>query len=71
MQIYVGNLAYSTTEQEVRQVFEIYGVVHRVQIPQDRETGRPRGFGLSRCRTPQRRTRRLRTSMARCSEDGR
>ena len=46
MQIYVGNLAYTTTDQELRQVFEVYGVVARVQIPQDRETGRPRGFGF-------------------------
>jgi RNA recognition motif-containing protein len=46
MQIYVGNLAYSTTEQELRQVFEGYGTVHRVHLPQDRETGRPRGFGF-------------------------
>ena len=46
MQIYVGNLAYTTTDQELRRVFEVYGVVARVQIPQDRETGRPRGFGF-------------------------
>jgi len=46
MQIYVGNLAYTTTEQELRQVFEVYGVVNRINIPQDRETGRPRGFGF-------------------------
>ena len=45
-QIYVGNLAYTTTEQELRQVFKIYGTVHRVYLPQDRETGRPRGFGF-------------------------
>ena len=46
MQMYVGNLAYSTTDQELRQMFEVYGTVERVQIPQDRETGRPRGFGF-------------------------
>ena len=46
MQIYVGNLAYTTTEQELRQMFEVYGVVNRINIPQDRETGRPRGFGF-------------------------
>ena len=46
MQIYVGNLAYTTTDQELRQLFEAYGVVDRVNLPQDRETGRPRGFGF-------------------------
>ena len=46
MQIFVGNLEYTITEQELRQVFEVYGAVDRVSIPQDRETGRPRGFGF-------------------------
>jgi len=46
MEIFVGNLAYTATEHEVRQLFEPYGVVERVHIPQDRETGRPRGFGF-------------------------
>jgi RNA recognition motif. (a.k.a. RRM, RBD, or RNP domain) len=46
MQIFVGNLAYTTTDQELRQAFEAYGTVDRVHIPQDRDTGRPRGFGF-------------------------
>jgi RNA recognition motif-containing protein len=46
MQIYVGNLAYTTTDEELRQLFEPYGIVDRVNLPQDRETGRPRGFGF-------------------------
>lgn len=46
MEIFVGNLAYTTTEPELRQLFEPYGVVERIHIPQDRETGRPRGFGF-------------------------
>ena len=46
MNIFVGNLAYTTTEAELSQLFEAYGVVRRVQIMQDRETGRPRGFGF-------------------------
>jgi len=46
MEIFVGNLAYTATEHEVRQLFESYGVVERVHIPQDRESGRPRGFGF-------------------------
>ena len=46
MNIYVGNLAFSTTEAEVRQLFESYGVVDKVSVITDRETGRPRGFGF-------------------------
>jgi RNA recognition motif-containing protein len=46
MRIFVGNLEYTITEQALRQVFETYGTVDRVNIPQDRDTGRPRGFGF-------------------------
>ena len=46
MQIYVGNLAFSATVDDVRQLFEPYGDVARVHLPEDRETGRPRGFGF-------------------------
>jgi len=46
MNIFVGNLAFTTTEQELRQLFEQYGVVDTVNIITDRETGRPRGFGF-------------------------
>ena len=46
MEIFVGNLAYTTTEPELRQLFEPYGTVERVNLIQDRETGRPRGFGF-------------------------
>ena len=46
MEIFVGNLAYTASDEELRQLFEPYGVVERVHIPQDRETGRPRGFGF-------------------------
>ena len=46
MQIYVGNLAFSATVDDVRQVFEPYGDVARVHLPEDRETERPRGFGF-------------------------
>src|SRR5712691_1206298 len=46
MEIFVGNLAYTATEQELRQMFEPYGVVERVNLIQDRETGRMRGFGF-------------------------
>jgi len=46
MNIYVGNLAFSATEEEVRQLFEAYGEVDKVSVITDRETGRPRGFGF-------------------------
>jgi RNA recognition motif-containing protein len=46
MSIYVGNLAYAVTEEDLRQVFAEYGTVKRVQLPTDRETGRMRGFGF-------------------------
>lgn len=44
--LYVGNLAWSTTEDEVRSAFEAYGEVTSVKLIEDRETGRPRGFGF-------------------------
>ncbi|MEA5514413.1 RNA-binding protein [Nodularia sp. UHCC 0506] len=46
MSIYVGNLSYSVTEDDLSQVFSDYGTVKRVQLPTDRETGRARGFGF-------------------------
>ncbi|NQT84331.1 RNA-binding protein [bacterium] len=44
--IYVGNLPFSASEAEVRELFEKYGTVHEVSLISDRETGRPRGFGF-------------------------
>ena len=44
--IYVGNLSWSSTEDEVRAAFEAYGEVTSVKLIEDRETGRPRGFGF-------------------------
>jgi len=44
--IYVGNLAFSSTEDDVNQLFSQYGTVHSVALINDRETGRPRGFGF-------------------------
>jgi cold-inducible RNA-binding protein len=44
--IFVGNLSFTATEQDLRQLFEAYGVVDRVNIVTDRDTGRPRGFGF-------------------------
>ncbi len=44
--IFVGNLDFNTSEDELRQLFETYGQVDRVSIMTDRETGRSRGFGF-------------------------
>jgi len=46
MSIYVGNLSYDVTQEDLSQVFAEYGTVKRVQLPTDRETGRMRGFGF-------------------------
>jgi RNA recognition motif-containing protein len=46
MSIYVGNLSYRATEEDLTAVFAEYGAVKRVQLPTDRETGRMRGFGF-------------------------
>ena len=46
MNIFVGNLAFSATDPDLRQLFEPYGVVDNVNIITDRDTGRPRGFGF-------------------------
>lgn len=44
MDIYVGNLPFSATEEEVAELFAPFGAVEKVKIVMDRETGRPRGF---------------------------
>jgi len=44
--LYVGNMSFSTTEETLRQAFEQYGTVVKVQLIMDRETGRPRGFAF-------------------------
>jgi len=44
--IYVGNLPYSATEEDVRTLFSRHGAVLSVKLILDRETGRPRGFGF-------------------------
>ncbi len=44
--IYVGNLPFSATEDEVREAFAEFGDVETVNLITDRETGRPRGFGF-------------------------
>jgi RNA recognition motif-containing protein len=44
--IYVGNLPFTATEDQVRELFAQHGTVESVALPTDRETGRPRGFGF-------------------------
>ncbi len=44
--IYVGNLPWAATEEQVRELFAPYGEVIGVKLVNDRETGRARGFGF-------------------------
>ncbi|MEM9567042.1 MAG: RNA-binding protein [Cyanobacteria bacterium P01_E01_bin.34] len=46
MSVYVGNLSYEATEDDLRSVFEEFGAVKSVSLPTDRDTGRKRGFGF-------------------------
>ncbi|MEO0758055.1 MAG: RNA-binding protein [Cyanobacteria bacterium J06648_16] len=46
MSIYVGNLSYDVTREDVEGVFAEYGKISRVSLPTDRETGRIRGFAF-------------------------
>lgn len=46
MNIYVGNLPYSTDRDELREIFAAYGEVTAARIVNDRETGRSKGFGF-------------------------
>ncbi|MBW3584610.1 MAG: RNA-binding protein [Cyanobacteria bacterium 0813] len=46
MSIYVGNLSYEVTSDDLSEVFDEYGTVSRVQVPMDRETGKMRGFAF-------------------------
>jgi cold-inducible RNA-binding protein len=44
--IFVGNLAFSATEESIRSMFEQYGTVDKVELIKDRDTGRSRGFAF-------------------------
>jgi RNA recognition motif-containing protein len=46
MKIYVGNLSFNTSEDQLRELFEAHGAVSSASLAMDRETGRPRGFGF-------------------------
>jgi RNA recognition motif-containing protein len=44
--LYVGNLPHTTTEPQLRSIFEVHGAVQRVSIVMDKETGRSKGFAF-------------------------
>ena len=46
MTIYVGNLSFQATEEDLWEVFAEYGEISRISLPTDRETGRKRGFAF-------------------------
>ena len=46
MKLYVGNLSYNTTENDLRDAFASFGTVTEVALTRDRETDRPRGFAF-------------------------
>jgi RNA recognition motif-containing protein len=46
MKIYVGNLSYSTTDDDIRKAFSEYGTVDSADVIMDRSTGRSKGFGF-------------------------
>lgn len=46
MNIYVGNLPFSVSDNDLKSIFERFGAVHSAKVIMDRETGRPRGFGF-------------------------
>ena len=46
MKIYVGNLAFRTTEEGLRAAFEAFGTVDKADVVKDRETNRSKGFGF-------------------------
>ena len=46
MKLYVGNLSFTATEDQVKDLFSQYGTPDSVRLITDRETGRPKGFGF-------------------------
>ena len=61
MSIYVGNLNYEVTQEDLNEVFGEYGTVKRVYLPTDRETGRKRGFGFVEMNTDEEETQAIET----------
>ena len=50
--LYVGNIPFSVTEEDLREAFGAHGAVSQVDVIQDRETGRPRGFAFVEMEEP-------------------
>lgn len=46
MSIYIGNLSYDASQEDINAIFAEYGTVKQVHLPMDRETGKKRGFGF-------------------------
>jgi len=46
MNIYIGNMSFDTTEDQLRQAFEAYGEVSTVKVITDRDSGQPKGFAF-------------------------
>jgi RNA recognition motif-containing protein len=51
--LYVGNLALTTSESDLHEMFAPHGPVNEVQLPTDRDSGRPRGFAFVTMATPE------------------
>jgi RNA recognition motif-containing protein len=51
--LYVGNLAYTTSESDLQDLFSPHGPVTDVHLPSDRDSGRPRGFAFVTMATPE------------------
>ena len=51
--LYVGNLSYNTTEEDIRELFAAYGSIQSLNLISDRDTGRPKGFGFVEMSTEQ------------------
>ena len=64
--LYVGNLSYSTTEAQLRDLFAQAGEVEEASLITDRETGRTKGFGFVEMKTDEEATKRSSASMAIC-----
>jgi hypothetical protein len=70
MNIYVSNIAFTATTQDLRQLFESYGAVEKINIITNRDTGQSRGFGLWKCPIAPRPKPPFRGSRARSWRDG-
>ena len=61
--LYVGNLSYDTTDQELQELFAQHGTVQSANVVTDRDTGRSRGFGFVEMGSGRKRSKPLRRSM--------